>query len=49
MNSITCSMFGFSNWCIKPIIAQTFESGHDERGSICQAEKISRPDQEKGG
>ena len=49
MNSITFSMFGFAKWCIKTIIAQTFEAGYDDGGTTCRAEKISRPDQEKGG
>lgn len=49
MNSITFGIFVRSNWCIQAIIAKAFESGQDERGSICQAEKISRPDQGKGG
>jgi hypothetical protein len=48
MNSITFSMFGFTNWCIKTIIAQTFEPGYDG-GTIRQVAEISRPDQEKGG
>ena len=49
MNSITFSMFGFSNGCIKTIIAQTFKPGYNGGGTICQAEKISRLDHEKGG
>ena len=49
MNSITFRMVGFANWCIKTIIAQTFEPCYDDGGTICRAEKISRPDQEKGG
>ena len=50
MNSITYSMFGFSNWCVKTIIAQTFEPGYyDKGGAICQLEKFHRPGEEKGG
>ncbi len=49
MNPITLSMFASSTWCIQTIIAQAFESGYDKCGAIRQVEKISRPDQEKGG
>ena len=49
MNPSTFSMVGFTNWCIKTIIAQTFGPGYNEGGTIYQAEKISIPDQEKGG
>ena len=49
MTSITFGMFGFTNWCIKTIIAQTFGPGYNEGRTIYQAEKISSPDQEKGG
>ena len=49
MNSFTFRMFGFSNWCIKTIMTHTFGPGFDKGGTVCQAEKISRLDQEKGG
>ena len=49
MNSVTYSMFGFTNWYIQTIIAQTFGPGHNEGGTIYQGEKIRIPDQEKGG
>jgi hypothetical protein len=49
MNPITLSQLARLNWCIETIIADAFELGYDECGSAHQAEKISRPDQEKGG
>lgn len=49
MNPITLSMLACTNWCIETIIAKAFEPGYDEYGAICQAGKISRPDQKKGG
>ena len=49
MNSVTYRMFGFTNWYIQTIIAQTFGPGYNEGGTICQGEKNRIPDQEKGG
>jgi hypothetical protein len=49
MNPIIFSKVGFTNWCIKTIIQQTFGPGCNEGGTIHRAEKISIPDQEKGG
>ena len=49
MKPITFSMFACSNWCIQTIIAKAFEPGYEKCGAIRQVEKISRPDQKKGG
>ena len=49
MKPITFSVFACPNWYIQTIIAKAFDFGNDERGAPRQAEKISRPDQEKGG
>ena len=49
MNPITFSTLACPNWCIETIIARAFELRYDECGATRQAEKISRPDEKKGG
>lgn len=49
MNPITFSTLACPNQWIEMTSAKAFELGYDECGATRQAEKISKPDQKKGG
>jgi hypothetical protein len=49
MNQIMFGMPVCPNWRIETIFAKAFALSYHERGVTRPAEKISKPDQEKGG
>jgi hypothetical protein len=49
MTPMVLGTFACPNWGVEKMLAEAFELSHKEFGATHRAEKISRPDQKKGG